>query len=88
MNDEARAAVPERQACVLRYLLESQAKKIPDRIFVRFHSGPTWTYAQTLDQVRRRAATLRREGVKQGDRVLCWMGNGPELLASWFAINY
>lgn len=88
MNDELRAAVPGRQACVLRYLLESQAKKIPDRIFVRFHGGPTWTYAQTLAQVRRRAATLRREGVKQGDRVLCWMGNGPELLTSWFAINY
>ncbi|MCW3154035.1 AMP-binding protein [Achromobacter spanius] len=88
MNDEAAAAVPERQACVLRYLLEAQAKKIPDRIFVQFHQGPGWTYAQTLAQVRRRAATLRRAGVKQGDRVLCWMGNGPELLVSWFAINY
>ncbi|MNU32548.1 Long-chain-fatty-acid--CoA ligase [compost metagenome] len=88
MNQEAQAGVPDRQACVLRYLLENQAKKIPDRIFVRFHNGPAWTYAQTLAQVRRRAATLRREGVRQGDRVLCWMGNGPELLTSWFAINY
>lgn len=88
MNDEAGAAVPEREACVLRYLLEAQAKKIPDGIFVQFHKGPGWTYAQTLAQVRRRAATLRRAGVKQGDRVLCWMGNGPELLVSWFAINY
>jgi crotonobetaine/carnitine-CoA ligase len=88
MNDEAGAAVPERQACVLRYLLEAQAKKIPDRIFVQFHKGPGWTYAQTLARVRQRAATLRRAGVKQGDRVLCWMGNGPDLLVSWFAINY
>ncbi|WP_332609815.1 AMP-binding protein [Achromobacter sp. ESBL13] len=88
MNDDARAEIPDRQACVLRYLLEAQAEKIPDRIFVRFHGGPTWTYAQTLARVQQRAATLRREGVRQGDRVLCWMGNGPELLASWFAINY
>ncbi|PPA77616.1 ATP-dependent acyl-CoA ligase [Achromobacter spanius] len=88
MNDDVRAAIPDRQACVLRYLLEAQAEKIPDRIFVRFHGGPTWTYAQTLARVQQRAVTLRREGVKQGDRVLCWMGNGPELLTSWFAINY
>ncbi len=88
MNHAAQSGVPDRQTCVLRYLLETQAEKIPDRIFVRFHNGPAWTYAQTLAQVRRRAATLRGEGVRQGDRVLCWMGNGPELLTNWFAINY
>jgi crotonobetaine/carnitine-CoA ligase len=84
-TDPSRIPAPE--DCVLRNLLEKQAARFPDRDFVRFWKGETWTYAQTLTQVRRRAATLRAAGVKQGDHVLCWMGNGPDLLASWFAIN-
>jgi crotonobetaine/carnitine-CoA ligase len=82
------SAIPDATRCVLRYLLEAQAEKIPDRIFVQFHRGAAWTYADTLNEVRGRAAALRALGVRQGDRVLCWMGNGPDLLASWFAINY
>lgn len=86
--DADRSRMPDATQCVLRYLLEAQAEKIPERIFVQFHRGPAWTYAQTLSEVRQRAASLRALGVKQGDRVLCWMGNGPELLSNWFAINY
>jgi len=86
--DTDRSSIPAANQCVLRYLLEDQAKKIPERIFVQFHGGEAWTYARTLDEVRQRAAALRALGVKQGDRVLCWMGNGPDLLANWFAINY
>src|SRR3546814_20766682 len=81
------AAVPPADLCVLRYLLERRARELPDRDFVRFWGGATWSYAQTLERVRRRAAALRRHGVRQGDRVLCWMGNGPALLATWFAIT-
>lgn len=82
------ADVPPAEASVLRYLLERQARERPTREFVRFWRGETWSYADTLERVRRRAAALRDAGVAQGDRVLCWMGNGPELLLSWFAINY
>jgi crotonobetaine/carnitine-CoA ligase len=80
--------MPDADACVLRYMLEERAEKIPERIFVQFHRGAAWSYADTLAQVKRRAAALRALGVRQGDRVLCWMGNGPDLLANWFAINY
>ncbi len=92
------SAVPPAQLCVLRDLLDRQARDNADRDFVRFWGEKsaqqesadrqTWSYAQTLDRVRRRAAALREAGVRQGDHVLCWMGNGPELLVSWFAINY
>lgn len=80
--------VPDRRICVLRYLLEGQAEQHPDRIFVTFFRGASWSYAETLQRVQRRAAALRAQGVSQGDRVLCWMGNSPELLVNWFAINY
>jgi len=82
------AAVPPAAQSVLRHLLDHRASERPERPFVRFWRGETWSYAGTLDRVRRRAAALRDAGVRQGDHVLCWMGNGPELLASWFAINY
>ena len=84
----AAAAVPPAPDCVLRYLLERRARERPAQDFVRFWRGETWSYAGTLDRVRRRAAALRAAGVRQGDHVLCWMGNGPELLVSWFATNY
>lgn len=87
-RDVGPAAVPPAAESVLRYLLERRALDCPGREFVRFWRGETWSYAETLARVRRRAAALRDAGVRQGDHVLCWMGNGPELLVSWFAINY
>ncbi|MCM8735398.1 AMP-binding protein [Azospirillum sp. A1-3] len=72
----------------MRNLLERQAERQPDAVFVAFWQGETWSYRKTLERVRRRAAALRAQGVRQGDHVLCWMGNGPDLLTSWFAINY
>ncbi len=87
-TDSRFSEVPTAEHCVLRNMLERHAADRPDHVFVRFRPGETWTYAETLDRVRRRAAALRAEGVKQGDHVLCWMGNGPDLLTSWFAINY
>ncbi|KAA0890790.1 AMP-binding protein [Pusillimonas sp. ANT_WB101] len=88
MKTEHNTVIPSRETCVLRYMLESHAQNTPDKIFVVFHGGPSWTYAKTLQMVQARAATLLAEHVRQGDRVLCWLGNGPELLVTWFAINY
>lgn len=82
------AVVPEAATCVLREMLERQARERGGHRFVQFRPGATWSYAQTLERVRRRAAALHAAGVRQGDHVLCWMGNGPDLLTSWFAINY
>lgn len=78
----------DRDRAVLRYLLDNYAQSTPDAPFVQFWNGPLWNYAETLRQVRLRATTLARAGVKRGDHVLCFMDNGPDLLATWFAINY
>lgn len=81
-----KALAPE--TSVLRNILDRYADDTPDAAFVQFWPGPSWTYGQTRAQVRARAFALRAAGVKQGDHVLCFMGNGPDLLCSWFAINY
>ncbi|WP_024277397.1 AMP-binding protein [Xanthobacter sp. 126] len=87
-----REAALSRDHAVLRAMLERRAAERPQAPFVQFWPGPaetcTWSYAEALARVRRRAATLVRHGVRRGDHVLCFMGNGPELLATWFAINY
>lgn len=85
-----------RDKAVLRYLLEHHAARDPQAPFVRFWLGPDggpaanpeWSYAETLERVRRRATTLAAEGVGRGAHVLCLLPNGPELLVNWFAINY
>jgi len=82
------SAIPPAELCVLRDMLERQAAVQPDALFVAFLRGETWTYGRTLARVRQRAAALRAAGVRQGDHVLCWMGNGPDLLCTWFAVNY
>lgn len=77
-----------RDRAVLRYMLERHAKERADQTFVHFDGGPVWTYAEVLDRVQARAGALRAEGVRQGDPVLTFLGNGPDLLITWFAINY
>src|SRR5690606_2647946 len=60
----------------------------PEAPFVQFWPGDEWSYGDTLRRVRLRATTLAAAGVKRGDHVLCFIGNGPDLLCTWFAINY
>ncbi|MFD1199802.1 AMP-binding protein [Brucella gallinifaecis] len=73
---------------VLRYILDRFAAERPTAPFVHFWPSAEWDYQTMRDHVRRRAATLQLHGVKRGDHVLCFMGNGEELLTTWFAINY
>ncbi len=82
------AAIPQRDDCVLRYLLERRAREAPDQTFVVFDGGEAWTHADLLARVRATAAGLAREGVKQGDHVVSWLPNGPDALRCWFAVNY
>jgi len=75
-------------ACVLRELLHAQAERIPDQVYVAFENGETWTFAETLRQVREVAAGLAAQGVRQGDAVALWLAHGPVALRTWFAVNY
>ncbi len=77
-----------RERCVLRYLLDRTAAETPDKIFVVFDGGESWSYAEIRARVRVRAAALQRLAVRQGDHVLIWLPNGPEALVCFFALNY
>jgi crotonobetaine/carnitine-CoA ligase len=80
--------IPAVEDCVLRYMLEKRAVECPDRTYVVFGNGEAWTYAETLRQTRQAAAGLERLGVRQDDKVLLALPNGPDALRFWFAANY
>ncbi|GAA4684196.1 ATP-dependent acyl-CoA ligase [Gordonia humi] len=82
------ARIPSREASVLRYLLEQRAHEDPEKVFVVFDDGTSWTRAELLEHVRKSAGSLHRLGVRQGDHVVCWLPNGADMLRFWFAINY
>lgn len=80
--------MPSPDTCVLRDVLERRAREKPDLCFATFADGIAWTFSQLLKQTRSAAAALQELGVRQDDRVLLWMPNGPNALRLWFAINY
>ncbi|RYZ12880.1 MAG: ATP-dependent acyl-CoA ligase [Comamonadaceae bacterium] len=82
------AFAPRREDFVNRDLLEHWAGVAPLRTFAVFDDDSTWSYGETLAQVRSAAAALQRLGVEQGDHVLLWLPNGPDFLRTWLAINY
>ncbi|MDO5527920.1 MAG: AMP-binding protein [Paracoccus sp. (in: a-proteobacteria)] len=88
MARENRDPALDRSRSVLRYLIDAFAETQPGAPFVRFWPGPEWSYGELHRRVRLRATALAQAGVRRGDHVLCLMGNGPDLLCSWFAINY
>ncbi len=80
--------VPDREAIVTRYVLERHERERPNRTFVVFEDGTSWTYAQTTTYVRQFASGLANLGVRQGDRVLCWLPNSPDCLLAWLSVNW
>lgn len=80
--------MPAADQCVLRDLLERQSRELPDKEFVVFGDGTSWTYRQTRDFAVRTANALRKLGIEQGDRVISWLPNGPDALRLWFGLNY
>jgi len=80
--------LPERDVSVLRHVLEARAAQMPDKIYVHFEDGQTWTYRQTLETARRAAAGLAALGVGMGDVVFAMMPNGPDFLKTWFGVNF
>jgi len=80
--------VPAREVCVVRYLIDRRATESPDALYAIFDGGLTFTYGELARRTRVIAAGLQREGVRQGDHVLAWQPNTPDMLLTFFAINY
>jgi len=81
-------ALPRREDCVLKAILDERAARFPERRLALFDDGTEWTWGEARTQVRALAAALQRLGVRQGDRVIAWLPGGPDLVRAWFAINY
>ncbi len=80
--------VPARESCVVRYLLDRWARERPDQIYVIFDSTNRYTYRQMRERTISVAVGLARLGVKQGDHVLAWQPTTPDMLVTYYAINY
>lgn len=79
---------PRAEQCVIPRLIDRHAAKTPDKVFVRFETGETWTWAQTRDRARATAAALQARGVAKGDIVAAWAPNSAALMQAWFGANY
>lgn len=79
---------PAATQCIPRLVLDRHVREHADRRFVQFQDGTDWNYGDFRGRVRRAAAGLQKLGVQQGQHVVCWLPNGPEMLTLWFAINY
>ena len=81
-------STPSAADCVVPRLLDRFARETPDKVFVRFETGETWTWAETRARSLSTAAALQARGVRRGDIVAAWAPNGPALLRAWFGANY
>ncbi len=88
MSDESSNLIPQREDCVVGPLLERWAQDRPEKPFLEFDDGSSWTFAETLQRTRRAAAGLQQLGVQRASHVLCWMPNCAEMVLTWFAANY
>lgn len=80
--------MPKPEQCIQRYMIERWAAEQPDKVFAIFPDGRQWTYAEMRRITIRTANALRKLGVRQGERVLVWLPNGPDCLRIWFGLNY
>ena len=67
--------------------LERLAKQSPDKVWLIFLGGPSYTYRQLWEATIRVAGNMQRLGVGRGDRVAIMAGNCSELIVSWFATH-
>lgn len=86
MNTKPR--LPAAGDCLTRDVLVRRAAEHPERAFILFENGESWSYAATLVKVRRLAAGLATQGIEPGELVLSWQGNGPMAVLSFLALNY
>ncbi|PZO07652.1 MAG: hypothetical protein DCF29_03565 [Alphaproteobacteria bacterium] len=81
-------APPTAEQCVIPHLIDLYAARTPEKVFVRFETGETWTWAQTREKAQAAAAALQARGVVKGDIVAAWAPNSAALLQAWFGANY
>ncbi|GGA62122.1 AMP-binding protein [Sphingomonas psychrolutea] len=87
-RDFSDSRIPNRDECVLRYLVDRWASERPDKTHVIFEDGEEWSYAELRRRVVDKAAGLQRLGVRQGDYVAAWLPSGRDALIAFYAINY
>ncbi|QCI95858.1 AMP-binding protein [Novosphingobium sp. EMRT-2] len=80
--------IPNRDECVLRYLVDRWASERADKVHVVWEDGEEWTFAEVRRRTIAKAAGLERLGVRQGDFVAVWLPNGRDALLAFYAINY
>lgn len=70
----------------LRYgeLVERRAERQPHRIAL-IHGDERMSYGQLLERIRAAASFLSEQGVRPGDRVVCYSENCPEILIALYA---
>jgi carnitine-CoA ligase len=88
VRDFIDARVPNRDVCVLRYLLDRFARETPDKTHLIFEDGEAWSFAEVRRRTIAKAVGLQKLGVRQGDRVAVWVPNGRDALIIFYAINY
>ena len=75
--------------CDISWLLDSQARARPNKVFIEWEpyegEGHSWTFAEFSAATRACATGLLERGVKAGDFVLIHLNNCPEFLIAWFA---
>src|SRR5450759_184743 len=67
----------EGEGMLLNEVLEVHAGEHPDKEAIVFHDQRV-TYAEYLKNVNNVAANMHRMGIKRGDHVALYMGNGPD----------
>ncbi len=87
-RDFADPRIPNRDECVLRYLLDRWDRERPDKIHIVFGDGESWSFAEVRDRVIAKAAGLRKLGIGKGDQVAVWLPNGRDGIITFYAINY
>jgi crotonobetaine/carnitine-CoA ligase len=88
VRDFIDARVPNRDVCVLRYLLDRFARETPGKTHLIFEDGEAWSFAEVRRRTIAKAVGLQKLGVRQGDRVAVWVPNGRDALIIFYAINY
>ena len=82
------AKLPDRGDIVLRYVLEKWEADRPQSPLAVFFEGDTWSYADAAHFARQTATAFAHFGVGRGDRVMCWLPNGGQILKCWFGANW
>jgi crotonobetaine/carnitine-CoA ligase len=66
-------------------LLRTAAMEEPNREWLSFVGGPTYTFGEVWAHSAEVAGGLERAGIGPGDRIALFLDNRPEFLFTWFA---